>query len=200
MKWCPIIDEELEETYLISPLTGNLLVVPKDDWDSAQTLAELSRQGLTTCSRVSNLNLADDRDGYIPLPHPELKVTLISRVILLTLWYTLSFITPILGPAYTVATLKFLARFSCATKSRTVAEILDATKLIEGEYHGDTCLVRSLMRYFLLRHSGIDSSVALGVFPPTSRMHAWVVVSNVAVGEEPDELMHYQPALLLGTT
>lgn len=59
------------------------------------------------------------------------------------------------------------------------------------------CLSRSLSRAVFLDAIGSDFVVAIGVFPPTPNMHAWIIKGGRPYFEDADTLIHYQPVLLI---
>jgi hypothetical protein len=78
---------------------------------------------------------------------------------------------------------------------RQVHEILRHVKGWEGPRHTTACLPRAVARWWLLLGARRAAALTLGIAVPAARMHAWVTVDGVHVGEDPDEVAAYLPVV-----
>ena len=74
-------------------------------------------------------------------------------------------------------------------------EQIELLSNFNGTQQSTDCYARSLFNSYRLHLLSRPFCFWVGVFPPTNLMHCWVTIENCAVGEHPDELMHFQPAI-----
>ena len=68
--------------------------------------------------------------------------------------------------------------------------VLQDIQVALGINTNNTCLVDSLVRFYILRRRG-DVTLNLGVLIPTTLMHAWIEINSEALHECPDRLVHF---------
>lgn len=194
--WRPLVDEESAMAFLVSARTGELLALPAAELRvEARAKILEQRERLRRASRVEAMDVDDWEQGYLgrdmrpgPLDRLALRLGWILALALAR-WARLD--SAFRG--LEALALRFPARRS------DVAGILDAVAFAERSFHRaartQQCLPRTMLRFFLLRRAGHAVEANIGVWVPTPMMHAWVSVHGRPLGEEREEVMHYQPCL-----
>lgn len=188
--WRPIFEPIWGETYIVSPRNGALYVFPRTFFEDAVSAAYLSAIGCFANERVEVLNHSVIAEDQIPAHRKETSVTRLFGAVEFQ-WLALS--TRIVGLRRTLARLLCNDRPSPARRS--VDEILREIKTKEGAAHGTQCLPRALARWSALSHAGYSPTFIVGVSMPSGRMHSWITLNGRHVGEDPDEVAGYQPAV-----
>jgi hypothetical protein len=188
--WAPVYEPIWDQVYVISPRTAALYVFPSAKWNSLLERGEVEALGLSLATMRLTLPQA-----IVPTDRvPEFRVkNFCSMMAGRISTGVFRFSARYLGLQRTLELLSCRRR-RIGKKRRSLEEILGQVKAAEGARHGPDCLGRSLKRWFLLNQAGWDPHFHLGVGVPSRRMHAWVSVDGNHVGEDPDEVVCYQPA------
>lgn len=194
--WRPLIEEESGMAFLVSARTGELLALPAAELGVAACARRLEeRERLVRGLRVDAMEVDDWEQGYLghdnrpgPLGRLALRMAWLLALALAR-WAPLD------------SAFRGLEALALRFPSRPadLAGILDAAAFAERSFHRaartQQCLPRTLLRFFLLRRAGHAVEANIGVWVPTPMMHAWVSIRGLTLGEEREEVMHYQPCL-----
>lgn len=171
-------DKWIGEVYFVDPLTGSLHVCPLEQRDEMLDRAP----GAQLLSRTLFTNWRE--------PHYEAS-TSGSRPASPSIWASrLSRLPLALAVSTAVGVGKIVARL------RTPVGYPCIISNPNGRQQGRDCYARALQNAFELARHRIPLSLAVAVFPPTNTMHAFVLADGRALGEHPDELAHWQVAVL----
>jgi hypothetical protein len=188
--WAPIYEPIWDQVYVISPRTAALYVFPAQKWKTLLEKGELDALGLFPANMRPTLTQTLTSTDHIP---PFKAVGFNSKLSGRISTAALRISARVLGLQRTLHLIS--RRVASRTKEiRSIDEILLQVKAAEGARHGPDCLGRSLRRWMLLLRVGQDPHFHLGVNVPSRKMHAWVSVDGNHVGEDPDEVVCYQPA------
>lgn len=191
--WCPLHEPEWDEVYVVSPITGALYVFPATRFDQSDIQTRLGALGLTSETRRSRLDVNVRRDDALPLPASGAGA--FESVAHSAVWSALSVAPRLLGLFSAVRLISAFALHRLETLP--LETVLETVKGVEGVEHRPHCLTRSLMRFgYALRAGYYDVSLAIGSYVPTRRLHAWIAIDGHSVGEDPDEVVLYQPCCL----
>lgn len=193
VEWAGLYDPEMDESYFVSPRTGELLVLPGATHDDKQR-GQLRRKGLDTQTCVDRIEYIDGRFDELPGPQApdgifaRLRARMMNRFVRIGVR-----VLPLAGLARFLGTL---ARVLPKSK-REREDVFQLVGWLEGGRVRDDCLPRAMLRWYYLINAGFAPALVLGIWVPTNNMHAWVMLDNRAAGELSDEVMHYQPATVL---
>lgn len=194
--WRPVHEPTWDEFHVISPRDAALYVFPRAYWDGDARSTRLEAIGLLGSEQVVDLSsdvCAQDAIPRYPDPPPR------AAALLETGFRGLHAAARLFG----IRRLLPLLASRVASGSATVEEVLGRVKAWEGRQHTGRCLPRAIARWSLLVANGHRPAMVLGVATPAARMHAWVVLDGRHVGEDPDEVAAYEPAVrydAVGTT
>lgn len=189
--WTPLHETEWRERYVVSPESGELYAVP------AERTALLAGRvaaglGLTRATQRESLPVAFTRDDCIPAPADSPRWT--TRALRRLIWMALGVLPTAIGLGRTVRLVAWVALRR--RRPAPLAAVLGLVKAIEGPRHSEGCLPRALARFGYGLRAGQAVELVVGAFVPTRRTHAWVTLEGRHVGEDPDEVVLYQPACL----
>lgn len=187
------IDPENGDRYLVSPITGELLVIPERDWGTPDAERALASSGISSSAGECHIVEPDEWPTVSTRAQTGEREPGLRR--------RLSF-TVVAGATRVLAlssVAKLIARLPRA--HRPMATV-DALARLRGSarQHPRRCLVTSFQQaIFLVRH-GVPCAVTVGVWIPTNDMHAWTTVpepdgAELLVSEPLDKVGLYQPAL-----
>ena len=191
--WCPLHEPEWDEVYVVSPNTGALYVFPATRFEQPDIQARLGALGLTSETRRSGIDVDVRRDDALPLPASGTGV--FQSAAHRAVWSALSVAPRFMGLFSAVRVISAIALQRLDTLP--LETVLETVKRVEGAEHRPHCLTRSLMRFgYALRAGHYDVSLAIGSYVPTRRLHAWITIDGLSVGEDPDEVVLHQPCCL----
>ncbi len=196
-RWSPLIEPESGVAFVVSPRSGRLLGFPPTvDLDHASLSPMRRHERLADSMRADVLFTDDWEQGYLGVPHAPrswlmgstLRVAwLLARA--LARWAPLD------------RSFQLLDRLAHTVPNRdlSIEQILDSATFAERSFHHaprtQQCLPRTLLRFFLFRLGRFPVEANIGVWLPTEMMHAWVSLGGIPLGEEREEVMHYQACL-----
>ena len=189
------VDFETGERYLVSPTSGRLLVVPEEYWERADWKARfLKNEGVITVENYSSWsNLKDLRATTDAV---EISIPFHFYVA-----YRLAQLAAKFIPLRSY--INFIDRLPVKNERLSINVLKTLLNRISG-YKQASCLVRSLTQAFLLKINGYPLDIHIGVWLPTTRMHAWVCVESenqmLLVDDTVDKISHYQPAVIFSIT
>lgn len=187
-RWRAIHDAATRQSFCISPVFGSLHV-----WRSLlpqrRSPAHLTLVGCTAASYAPDA--FNDNAEVVP-------PALLRRVEVDTAWSR--FVRRSLKKTCLLGLIRAIEQNAARGRKRNGRTVFGANELnARWPYaRGGECLPRALYRYRSGRLHGLNVALQLGVFPPTDRMHAWVSLDGVVIGEEPDEMLCFRPVLSFG--
>lgn len=191
--WSPLHEPEWDEVYVVAPHTGALYVFPATRFEQPDVQARIGALGLTPETRRSHLDVDVRRDDAIPLPTSGTGV--LGRAAHAAVWSTLAVAPRLLGLLPVVRAVAAVALQR--NDARPLGEVLNTVKRIEGPEHRPRCLTRALVRFgYALRAGHHHVALVIGSYVPTRRLHAWIAIDGLSVGEDPDEVVLHQPCCL----
>lgn len=188
VEWCPIAEPVWDEIYVVSPRNAALYVFPGNLWRRSALAARLDAIGCLGRERVTALSDRIFPDDRVPPFAPSAGFD--RR--LATIQFSLLSLQ-----ARTFGLRRLLNRLAnhSTQSSESVADVLRRVKTAEGPTHRTACLPRALARWSGLTKAGHRPTFVLGVALPAARMHSWITLNGRHIGEDPDELAGYQPAV-----
>lgn len=193
IEWAGLYDPEMDESYFVSPRTGELLALKGAAHDK-KDLAKLGRKGLKPATRVDQVHYVDGR--YDELPEPAVPQGLFRRIRARVMNRFVRIGVRILSLSRLAGFLAFLARL-LPKSGMDRTQVFQLVGWLEGGRVRDECLPRAMLRWYYLINAGYDPALVLGIWVPTHNMHAWVMLDHKPAGELSDEVMHYQPATVM---
>lgn len=191
-RWRPLIDDDVGQLFLISPVFGSLHVFDKHDF----------AKGLPTWTQLIGCTPSTlDCSGWAfsGVEPPEEAHTWYQSDTRHTDWS--NHIRSQLNRrplAWVINKIEKRATRPLTVFAPDVREPKEVMRELLSSWkfsRNPECLPRSLFRYAWLRRRGAFPQLVIGVHLPTDRMHAWVEVDGCVLGEEIDEMLCYQGAV-----
>jgi Transglutaminase-like superfamily len=177
--------------FAISPIFGSLHAFPLDRIDARATNWRL---GLFGCTSNSRSSLCWDFDMvHPPAPKEQQKFDEKQDEWTCNIQTNLRY-WPL---AAVIERIEARVKRTAVKPPATVdLEALLAELAISWRVSGNSeCLPRAIFRYQWLRMRSLYPSLYLGVHVPTDQMHAWIALNGCVLGEEPDDMLMYQPSV-----
>jgi hypothetical protein len=186
VSWRPVHQADWDEFQIVSPRDAALYSFPREFWSSPRRDGRLLLLGCVPTERVDDLpGQIDDADSIPPCEAPDFVT---GRLRLAGL-----------GLAARALGLRRLLQWlhdrPPSGVPRDIAAVLRSVKAWEGPRHTTACLPRAIARWWLLLNARERVALTIGVASPAARMHAWVTLQDVHIGEDPDEVAAYLPVV-----
>ncbi|WP_340105452.1 lasso peptide biosynthesis protein [Rhodohalobacter sp. 8-1] len=186
------------DKYFVSPITGELIVIPNDAWGDRDAQDTLLFRGIS-------VDHAKTPPPFDPVSaSPPLWGAHTSAPRSQSIWLHMSL------PAISLMT-RFMALSKIAMHVSELPIFREPLPFRQAslhlikftEDHPRSCLTTSFHQAAYLVRSGIPCAITIGVWIPTIYMHAWtttidnelVNTSERLVSDNRDKIAHYQPAL-----
>ena len=199
--WRPLLESERGVTFVVSPSSGELLAFEPADLQANALEDWRRRERLVEAARAESLATHDLEQGY--LGQARRKRAWPAALMLRIAWLCAEFLARFAPLERSFRTIERFASHLPAQRF-SVEEVLDAAAFAERSFYSaartQRCLPRTLLRFFLFRLGRYPIEASIGLWVPTEMMHAWVSLGGVPLGEEREEVMHYQACLRFATS
>jgi hypothetical protein len=191
-------DPENGDRYFVSPITGELIVIPDTALQRSDAQRTLRRRGI---------HLADVRtQSLLGMPVSPLNEQRIGQLPKDRSQVWLRSTLPLMAAGARILSLtrlaEWISRIPVRRSPKRWREVVADLRMFAAD-HPRSCLITSFHQAASVLRQGLSCHLTIGVWIPTTDMHAWTTIvqsdrekeREYLISDDPDKIGHYQPAL-----